>query len=127
KFGDDRMSCRVLLSAVLCALLAAAALPARAASTIPLTTFAQPYTQNFDTLPASGTFSFTDGLVHLGSGAAVNMNIPGMDGWYFNNQVDATAVAFRVDNGSGTAGGTYSYGTIGSGDRALGSLASTSV
>ncbi|MDX2110791.1 MAG: hypothetical protein SFY80_11175 [Verrucomicrobiota bacterium] len=62
------------------------------------------YTQNFDTLPATGTtYTWTN-----------NSTLPG---WY------ASATSFTVSSGSATAGGLYSYGSAGIGERALGMVA----
>jgi hypothetical protein len=78
------------------------------------------YTQNFDTLPNSGTFTFT------GSGP---FNLPtttpgSLNGWAFQRLSGTQAnAAFRFGDGSTTNQGVYSYGTAGSGERALGSFA----
>ena len=83
------------------------------------------YTQNFDTLPSTGTFS------PVGSGPldldASPVNATGTDGWQYWRYVGTGASAlFQVNNGSGSSGATYSYGTTNSPDRALGVLASGS-
>ncbi|QJU60459.1 PEPxxWA-CTERM sorting domain-containing protein [Sphingomonas sp. AP4-R1] len=72
-----------------------------------------PYTQNFDTLTATGTSSYTAlptgwQITENGTGAAA-------DGRYI------------VGTGSNNAGGAYSFGAAGSSDRALGSLTSGTV
>lgn len=81
------------------------------------------YAQGFDTLPSSGTFTLpTAGPIAL-SGAPVNAS--GLGGWSLAKYGGSGAVAlFRVDTGGGNSGSIYSYGSSGSGDRALGSLAS---
>ncbi len=78
------------------------------------------YTQNFDTLPNSGTFSFTgSGPFDLPTTAPGSLN-----GWAFRRTSGTTAnEAFRFGDGSTNNQGVYSYGTAGSTDRALGSLA----
>ena len=76
------------------------------------------YNQSFDTLPNSGTFSFTgSGPFDLPTTTAGSLN-----GWAFR-RTNAGNAAFRIDNGSLGNSGVYSYGTTGSGERALGSLA----
>lgn len=72
---------------------------------IPLSSFTSGlYTQDFDTLAASGgPFTWTD-----------NSTLPG---WYLSR------VTYLTGTGSGTAGGAYSFGTSSSTDRALGSVA----
>ena len=82
------------------------------------------YTQNFDSMsnaPSSSTYTWTDNAT------------PGLEGWYASRAyVSGTTSAFgpfawpsyRVSDGSLNNGGLYSYGTIGSTDRALGSLSS---
>jgi fibronectin-binding autotransporter adhesin len=89
------------------------------------TTSGDIYTQNFDTLPSSGTFTLS------GSGPIDVDTAPiaaaGTDGWQFWRYAGTGASAvFSPNNGSGTSGSTYSYGTTGSTDRALGVLASGS-
>jgi hypothetical protein len=67
------------------------------------------YTQNFDTLAASGTSSaLPDGWQIAESGTNANSN-------------------YTANNGSSTTGDTYSYGTGTNPDRALGSLGSGSL
>ncbi|PQJ08714.1 hypothetical protein CJD36_022850, partial [Flavipsychrobacter stenotrophus] len=79
-----------------------------AATYISLTNVAPTYTQNFNSLPNTGTtFTWTDNGT--------------IQGWY----AAATGTAsYRVDNGSSTSGGVFSYGTTSATDRALGSLGS---
>lgn len=82
------------------------------------------YTQNFDTLPNSGTFTFT------GSGPFdLPTTSPGsLNGWGFGRLSGSNPnAAFRVGDGSTTNQGVYSYGTTGATDRALGSLAGGTV
>jgi predicted extracellular nuclease len=83
------------------------------------------YIQNFDTLPASGTFT-------LGSNGPLNftdapISASGLGGWSLANYGGTGTVAlFRVDAGAGTSGSVYSYGTGTATERALGSLSSGS-
>ncbi len=81
------------------------------------------YTQSFDTLPASGTFTLTgNGPFALN---AVPISASGLGGWTFAKyDGTGTAALFRVDAGTGTSGAIYSYGTGAATDRALGSVAS---
>ncbi len=78
------------------------------------------YNQTFDTLPNSGTFSFTGaGPFDLPTTTAGSLN-----GWAFQRLSGSGAnAAFRVGDGSTNNQAMYSYGTTGSGERALGSLA----
>jgi uncharacterized protein len=79
---------------------------ARAVGPVSLTTLDVPYTQNFDTLPASGSATWTN-----------NSTIPG---WFHVRTGSGTTIV--ADGGTGTAGALYSYGT--DTDRALGSIGS---
>jgi len=66
-----------------------------------------PYTQNFDTLASSGTnIPWTNNSTVLG--------------WYSNRST------YNASDGSSTTGALYSFGTTGSSERALGSIASGS-
>lgn len=83
------------------------------------------YTQNFDTLPSTGTFTLT------GAGpftlTASPFNASGMTGWTFAKYSGTGANAlFRVDDGTANSGSLYSYGTTSASDRALGVVASGS-
>ncbi|HVT10943.1 MAG TPA: PEP-CTERM sorting domain-containing protein [Fimbriimonadaceae bacterium] len=66
-----------------------------------------PYTQDFDSLAQTGT------------GITWTNNLPTalMPGWY------STAATYDADDGSVPLSGQYSYGSVGSGERALGSTA----
>jgi len=66
------------------------------------------YTENFDGLAASGSsLSWVDGVT--------------VPGWYANRAV------YAAGTGSSATGNLYSYGVAGSGERALGSLATSGV
>src|SRR5438034_9663662 len=82
------------------------------------------YTQNFDRLQntaqtysfaATGPFNVPD---DGGAGGAAALT-----GWQ-HSRVTGSATKFTIDDGNGFSGSTYSYGTVGSTERALGSLAS---
>ena len=83
------------------------------------------YRQDFDGMPAAGTYTFSGKGPHLLSepplGATAAM------GWLFR-QTGGTGsnAVFLVGSGSGTGQGVYSAGSPGSTDRALGTLASGS-
>ncbi len=83
------------------------------------------YSQNFDGLPNSGSFSFTGkGPFNLSS---VPINGSGLTGWQWMMLSGSNSNAvFTVGTGSSTSSGMYSFGSSGSTERALGSLASSS-
>ena len=67
------------------------------------------YTQNFDGLPNSGTPTWTDNTT--------------LAGWYASNASGSISTqTYSIGNGSGTAGGHYSFGTTSATDRAFGNL-----
>jgi hypothetical protein len=73
-----------------------------------VTTLGTPILQNFDTLPASGSATWT--------------NDSTLPGWYHARTGTGTTIV--ANNGSSNAGNLYSYGTGTATDRALGSLGS---
>jgi uncharacterized protein len=75
---------------------------------VSLTTLGVPYTQSFDTLPASGSTTWTN-----------NSTIPG---WFHARTGTGTTIV--ANNGTSNAGNLYSYGTGTDTDRALGSVGS---
>lgn len=89
------------------ALLAAIA-PATMAQ-VSLTTLDVAHTQNFDTLPTSGSATWTN-----------NSTIPG---WYHARTGTGTTIV--ANNGGSNGGALYSYGTGTATERALGSLGSS--
>ncbi|NCT67341.1 MAG: ExeM/NucH family extracellular endonuclease [Rhodanobacteraceae bacterium] len=101
-----RRGSAVLGRAALVALLASAAMPAMAQ--VSLTALDVSYTQNFDTLPSSGSATWSD-----------NSTIAG---WYAVRTGSGTTIV--ADTGAGTGGNLYSYGASGNSDRAIGSLGS---
>jgi len=82
------------------------ALPAFAQ--VSLTALDTAYTQNFDTLPSSGTTAWTS-----------NSTVPG---WYSVRTGTGTSIV--ADIGTSTGGNLYSYGAAAASDRALGTLGS---
>ncbi len=106
--------------AVLAAILSLHTAPGSWAQSTSISITGPTYTQNFDTLPNTGTFTFSgSGPFDLPTTTAGSLR-----GWAFardsGNQANAQ---FRVGDGSTTNQGIYSFGTTGSGERALGSLA----
>ena len=79
-----------------------------ASAQVSVTAFGVPYTQNFDTLPASGSATWTN-----------NSTIPG---WFHARTGTGTTIV--ANDGSSNAGNLYSYGTGTATDRALGALGS---
>src|ERR1041384_1364175 len=77
-------------------------------SGISITTLGVPITQNFDTLPASGSATW--------------VNDSTLPGWYHARTGTGTTIV--ANDGSSTAGNLYSYGTGTNTDRALGSIGS---
>lgn len=69
------------------------------------------YTQNFDSLPSTGT----------SASWANNSTLPG---WYLVISTGGTPGTIGVNNGSSTTGQFYSYGSTSDSDRALGGLGS---
>ena len=76
---------------------------------LPITTLGVPITQNFDTLPASGSATFTN-----------DVTIPG---WYSARTGTGTTIV--ANDGTNAAGNLYSFGTGTNTDRALGSVGSS--
>ena len=83
---------------------------ALAAGTVSLTALGVPYTQNFDTLAASGT----------GQSALPN-------GWWLAETGTNANGLYQAGTGSGNAGDTYSFGAASSTERAFGGLQSGSL
>lgn len=78
----------------------------QAKAQVSITTLGIPYTQDFDTLPASGSATFTN-----------NSTIPG---WFHARTGTGTTIV--ANDGSSNAGNLYSYGTGTATDRTLGAL-----
>ena len=97
------------LAAILALTLMASPLPdAQAVRPAGLTALNVPYTQNFDTLPASGSATWTN-----------DSTIPN---WFHARTGTGTTIV--ANDGSSNAGNLYSYGTGTATDRALGSVGS---
>ncbi|HEX2852895.1 MAG TPA: ExeM/NucH family extracellular endonuclease [Opitutaceae bacterium] len=81
------------------------------------------YTQNFDTLPSSGTFTFpASGPYSLD---AAPINAAGAPGWSLARVGGSGTVAlFFFGTGSSTTGGVYSFGAASNAERAFGTLQS---
>lgn len=89
-------------------------------------TIGSTYSQNFDSLPNTGTFTLGAGANAIYDFANAPFTSPtttGMAGWGFQNT--ASNARFTVDDGNGNTGSVYSYGTTSATDRALGLLASS--
>lgn len=93
---------------LLAALSAASLLTPPVCAQVSLTTLGTPYTQSFDSLPASGSATWTN-----------DSTIPG---WFHART--GTGNTIVANNGSSNAGNLYSYGTGTATDRALGSVGS---
>lgn len=118
---------RWMITLVFC-LLAGSFRSALAQATVTPVSYNSPgasYKQNFDGLPNSGTFSLTGkGPFNLG-GSPVNGL--GLTGWQLMMVSGSNSNAsFAAGTGSSTGNGVYSFGSTGSSERALGSLASGS-
>jgi len=119
---DERMAptLKKLLGLLFFLLLSAATSPAQIAYT------GGTYTQDFNTLPASGTFTFAGHGPFALNTAPVNAT--GLAGWSFARTSGTGANAlFFVGTGSSNTGGAYAFGATGSGERALGGLLSGTV
>jgi predicted extracellular nuclease len=80
----------------------------RIVDALSITTLGSPITQNFDTLPASGSATWT--------------NDSTLPGWYHARTGTGTTIV--ANDGVSNAGNLYSYGTGTATDRALGSIGS---
>ena len=99
---------KTLSSTAIVAVILGGLLAQSAGAQVSLTTLDIPYTQSFDTLPASGSATWTN-----------NSTIPG---WFHARTGTGTTIV--ANNGSSNAGNLYSYGTGTATDRALGSVGS---
>ena len=84
--------------------------------------------QDFNTLPAAGSFDFQDiGLANIKGPyqlTAPPVSAVGATGWSVYART-GSPLQFKVDNGSSTSAAAGSFGPAASADRALGSLGST--
>lgn len=76
------------------------------------TPFTGAYTQNFDTLPGSGS-------------ALAWSNDSTLPGWFLFNKTKTAITQYRAGTGSDNNGSFYSFGTSGASERALGVLVSS--
>lgn len=84
------------------------------------------YSQNFDGLPNTGTFTLTGVGPHLLGASPINANA--LSGWSIAKITGSGANAlFAVGTGSSNSGSANSYGASGSTERALGALLSGTV
>ncbi len=100
--------CNVLIISTLCYLFSVAL----AEGQISFNSTEDTYTQSFNGLPSSGTFTWLD-----------NVTIPG---WYAATSLGAGLSSVTASAGTGTGGGLYSFGAASDSDRALGSIGSSS-
>ncbi len=103
--------CKILsgrLFTLIVALIGIAAYSIPVIGQVTITSLGLPYTENFDTLPASGSATWTN-----------NSTIPG---WFHARTGTGTTIV--ANDGSSNAGNLYSYGTGTTTERALGSLGS---
>jgi hypothetical protein len=114
------------------ALLAAASLSTVAVQAAPISYVGGTYSQNFDGLSATGSATITGRGPHDVNGAYGSMTNTGMAGWTMSNPLSlgstSTDTETRAQDGSlsGSAGrGVVSFGTTGSGERAIGTLATS--
>ncbi len=85
------------------------------------------YEQNFDTLPTTGSTTFTSGSQIMDLGSTVGSS---MSGWYLvTSATSGTTAGRNLYTGAGSVGtsGFYSFGATGSTDRALGSIGAGSM
>jgi hypothetical protein len=81
--------------------------------------------QSFDSLSVASAFTFALGFKGPQALDAAPLSAVGAAGWSIYSRV-GTTLRFAVNDGASGAGGAYSYGASGSGDRALGSLGTSS-
>ena len=107
----DKFFAAIAILAMTVSSLPGGVTPARAAGPISLTTLGAAYTQNFDT---------------LSNAAGSTTNVLSIDGWYLTETGGGARdnEMYGVNDGASNSGDTYSYGTTGATDRALGGLLS---
>src|SRR5688500_9752037 len=94
KIHDSKILTRQLLTFIV-ALIGTVAYSTSVNAQVSVTTLGVPYTQDFDTLPASGSATWTN-----------NSTLPG---WFHARTGTGTTIV--ANNGSSNAGNLYSYGT----------------
>jgi endonuclease/exonuclease/phosphatase family metal-dependent hydrolase len=82
-----------------------------------------PYVQNFDGLPATGTFTLASNGPLMVSDAPIVAT--GMRGWQIANVGGSATLRFNPGTGSSTTSSIYSFGSANSTERALGSIAAS--
>ena len=92
------------------------------AQTINYATAGSTATQDFNTLPTSGTQAITTPF----DLSASPVSATGMGGWYVS-KVGGTIANLIGGTGSGNTGGAYNFGSISATDRCLGALASGNI
>jgi hypothetical protein len=103
-----RRTCSRGLAAALSAAIVLVAMAGSARASISVTTNGFNYTQDFDTLPATGSATFTDDST--------------IAAWFTERRGTGTTIV--ANTGSSNAGNLYSYGTGTATERALGSVGS---
>lgn len=117
----------VVTNAVGTATSASASLSITAASATQIYYTGGTYLQDFNSLPSTGSYTFSATGAAVVPVAAGPINAANAGGWAFSNYGSVSSAAkFAVGNGSSTGGAVYSFGATGSTDRALGSLSSGS-
>jgi hypothetical protein len=81
------------------------------------------YSQTFDGLPNTGTFTLSGTAPYDLNSSPVNATGMGSGDWFIA-RTTGTPNTFAFNNGQSNTGNAYSYGTTGASDRALGLLAS---
>ncbi len=92
------------------------------AQTVSYATSGSTITQNFNSLPTSGTQAITTPF----NLSASPVSATGLDGWYVS-KVGGTVANLIAGTGSSNTGGSYNFGTGTATDRSLGSLASSNI
>lgn len=93
------------------------------APTLSYSTIGSTYNQSFDNLPNTGTYTFAGAGPFYTVSAPINATAT--DGWqFFKYNVSASNALFSFNDGLGTSGSAYSYGTAAASDRAFGTLLS---
>ena len=105
---DYQILTRQFFTFLIVALIGTAASSTSVSAQVSITSIGVPYTQDFNTLPASGSATWVN-----------NSTIPG---WFHARTGTGTTIV--AQNGSSNAGNLYSYGTGTDVDRSLGSLGS---
>lgn len=92
------------------------------AQTVSYATAGSTATQNFNTLPTSGTQTITTPFEL----SASPVSATGLGGWYVS-KVGGTIASLIAGTGSSNTGGAYNFGSTSATDRCLGSLASANI